>query len=549
MYEKLFRRLIFVQTVSILSTTVAVIVDSSITSMFLGEAALSASGMAMPLVMFFATIGGAVAVGFQTVVARKLGQGDRDGASSGFNYILILTLTISIVGTACIVLFSKQLALLLGATQDTYEYSQVIGYLKGYAIGVPAYSLMLLLTPVMFIDADKNRVTTATFVMVVVDILLDLINVFYIKQEMFGMAVASSISYIAAAAVLLVHFRRKETNISLNLRIAKPVALGAIFKNSSTYTIYHICKSLLTYFINILLIRYGRPEEVAVFAALSALSLVLTSAGSAMGSVTLSLSSLFHGEKDVSREKQIRIIFARHSLAICGTATIIAVIFAPLISRLFIHPDSAQFNSCVTGLRLLALSLVMNSVNNCYRNYFQGVDKLSSSLMVCTLQYLLAPVGALFIILTMGADKWIWFFYIIGEGFTLIVAALLKGKDRGSDCLDREILIEDPGQLESATEMLEHTLSAGNSSKSKLQLASDVIKSVADICADTKCQKTELNLRAYEIGDELKCSVETNLTDSEGRIKQIVQTNQNKLIYSEVFGLKRIIVEDLRDGR
>ena len=76
-----------------------------------------------------------------------------------------------------------------------------------------------------------------------------------------------------------------------------------------------------------------------------------------------------------------------------------------------------------------------------------------------------------------------------------------------------------------------------------------MIKSVADICADTKCQKTELNLRAYEIGDELKCSVETNLTDSEGRIKQIVQTNQNKLIYSEVFGLKRIIVEDLRDGR
>ena len=74
MYRALFRKLMFVQALSILSTTVAVIIDSSITSLFLGQTALSAAGIVMPLVQFFATIGGSVAVGFQTVVARKLGQ-------------------------------------------------------------------------------------------------------------------------------------------------------------------------------------------------------------------------------------------------------------------------------------------------------------------------------------------------------------------------------------------------------------------------------------------------------------------------------------------
>ena len=158
MYRALFRKLMFVQALSILSTTVAVIIDSSITSLFLGQTALSAAGIVMPLVQFFATIGGSVAVGFQTVVARKLGQGDSDGASALFNFILIFTLFLSAVSATCVFFLSGPLAELLGTTRGTYEYTQAAGYLKGYAIGIPAYSLMLLLTPVMFIDSDKNRV-------------------------------------------------------------------------------------------------------------------------------------------------------------------------------------------------------------------------------------------------------------------------------------------------------------------------------------------------------------------------------------------------------
>lgn len=549
LYKNLFRKLIFVQTLSILSTTAAVIVDSSITSMFLGEAALSASGIAMPMILFIATIGGAVALGFQTVVARKLGQGDREGASSIFNYILIFALILSVVVLLCIMLFSKQLAVLLGTTRGSYEYTQVIGYMKGYAIGVPAYSIMILLTPVMFIDSDKDSVTVATLVMVVVDIALDLMNVFIFKQEMFGMALASSISYIAAAIVLLMHFRKKDTAVSINLKKAKPVELSAIFKNSSTYTIYHICKALLTFGVNRLLIAFGAPHELAVFAALSSLALMLTSVGSAMGSVTLSFSSLFHGEGDVSREEQLRKAFSLYSLIICGAISVITIAFAPFISSLFIKKDSPQFYSCVIGLCLLALSIALNAINNCYRNYFQGVDKLGSSLMVCILQYLAAPVGTLFILLLIDAGKWIWLFYIIGEVITFIVAMLLKGKDKSAGRLDWETLIKEPGDAASAIDKLKQTLAECSISETKMQLVSNVLSKVTEIFSDADSQQSELNLRTYRTDDVLKCSFETNLADTEGKLKKIAQVDRENINYSDVFGLKRIIVEDLKNDR
>lgn len=483
--------------------------------MFLGEAALSASGIAMPMILFIATIGGAVALGFQTVVARKLGQGDREGASSIFNYILVFALILSVVVLLCIMLFSKQLAVLLGTTRGSYEYAQVIGYMKGYAIGVPAYSLMILLTPVMFIDSDKDRITVATLVMVVVDIALDLMNVFVFKQEMFGMALASSISYIAAAIVLLMHFRKKDTAVSINLKDVKPVELSAIFKNSSTYTIYHICKALLTFGVNRLLIALGAHHEVAVFAALSSLALMLTSVGSAMGSVTLSFSSLFHGESDVSREEQLRKAFSLYSLIICGAISVITIAFAPLISSLFIKRDSPQFYSCVIGLCLLALSIALNAINNCYRNFFQGVDKLGISLTVCILQYLVAPVGALFILLLIDAGKWIWLFYIIGEVLTFIVAMLLKGKDKCAGRLDWETLIKKSDDTSAAIDMLKQTLSDNSVTDAKMQLVSKVLNTVAEIFSDADSQQAELNLRAYETDGVLKCSVETDLVDAE----------------------------------
>lgn len=547
MYSKLFRKLIFVQTVSILSTTIAVIVDSSVTSMFIGEAALLASGLAMPLVLFFATIGGAVAVGFQTVVARKLGQGDREGASSAFNYILILTMVISIAGAVLTFLFADQLAVLLGTVRGSYEHLQVMGYLKGYAFGIPAYSVMLLLSPVMFIDSDKNRITASILVMVAVDVALDMLNVMYFKGELFGMAAASSISYIAAAAVLLLHFCRKGNEILLDLKSARPVELGAVFKNSSTYTVYHICKSLLTYAVNILLIIFSLADEVAVYAALSSLALALTSAGSAMGSVTLSFASLFHGDNDAGRKLQLKKIFARYSLIICGAFTVVTVVFAPYISRLFILEDDPQFVSCVAGLRLLALSLILNSVNNCYRNYYQGVGRLGSSLTVCILQYFAAPVGSLFIILMTGAHQSIWLFYIIGETVTLIVTMLLRGKENKTGLLDREIYIEDHDRVDAAADMFRQILTENSITDGKMELVDKMLKTISEIYANAEQQKAELNLRVYETGSELRCSIETDLTDPEGRFEQMAHQDKNSISFSEVFGLKRIVMEDLRN--
>ena len=167
--------------------------------------------------------------------------------------------------------------------------------------------------------------------------------------------------------------------------------------------------------------------------------------------------------------------------------------------------------------------------------------------MVCILQYLAAPVGTLFILLLIDAGKWIWLFYIIGEVLTFIVAMLLKGKDKCAGRLDWETLIKKSDDTSAAIDMLKQTLSDNSVTDAKMQLVSKVLNNVAEIFSDADSQQAELNLRAYETDGVLKCSVETDLVDADGKLSKIAQDEKDNLYFSNVFGLKRIILEGLKN--
>jgi hypothetical protein len=81
----------------------------------------------------------------------------------------------------------------------------------------------------------------------------------------------------------------------------------------------------------------------------------------------------------------------------------------------------------------------------------------------------------------------------------------------------------------------------------KMELVDRMLKTISEIYADAEQQKAELNLRVYETGSELRCSIETDLTDPEGRFEQMAHKDKNRISFSEVFGLKRIVMEDLRN--
>jgi hypothetical protein len=136
---------------------------------------------------------------------------------------------------------------------------------------------------------------------------------------------------------------------------------------------------------------------------------------------------------------------------------------------------------------------------------------------------------------------------LLGETVTLIVTMLLRGKENKTELLDREIYIEDPDRSDAGADMFRQILTENSITDGKMELVDKMLKTILEIYADAEQQKAELNLRVYETGSELRCSIETDLTDPEGRFEQMAHKDKNRISFSEVFGLKRIVMEDLRN--
>ena len=67
--------------------------------------------------------------------------------------------------------------------------------MKGFVFGAPALIAAQMLVPYLQMAGQRLRLVLAVLCMTIADVALDLLNVYVFKQEMFGMGLASTISY------------------------------------------------------------------------------------------------------------------------------------------------------------------------------------------------------------------------------------------------------------------------------------------------------------------------------------------------------------------
>lgn len=118
--------------------------------------------------------------------------------------------------------------------------SLTIDYLEAFSLSLPALALVTVLTPIMQLDNDRRRAVFSVVVLSVSDIIGDLACVFVFDGGLWGMGIATAVSYWAATGFLLLHFFKANSNFTFlpeavrikNLRemilAGSPIILGRV---------------------------------------------------------------------------------------------------------------------------------------------------------------------------------------------------------------------------------------------------------------------------------------------------------------------------------
>lgn len=410
------------------------IVDSAFVSNMAenGEAALNALTLAFPMQMLMVAIGVGTGVGTNALVAKRLGQGEKEKASKVAGNAIFLGIVIYIVfllfglfGTRFYISTqtSNQLIYDMGV-----DYMQICCVLSMGIAFFPMYEKLLQAT------GHSMYSTIAQMVGAVVNIVLDPILIYGLlglpEMGVKGAAYATVIGQCCSAIVALIFHLKVNTDISNRLSYIKPsgTIIKEIYAIGLPAIIAQALMSVMTYGLNIILVGISESMVTAYGLFYKIQQFVLFAAFGLRDAIT-PIVSYSHGMKSKSRIRDGIKYGMIYTFVIMLLGTLIVEILAVPFSDIFGLSGETQ-KLCISAMRVISISFIFAGANIAFQGVFQALDGGLESLIVsiCRQLIFVLPVAWIFaeIVKKSQDTEWlVWTTFPIAEIISLLIACLL----------------------------------------------------------------------------------------------------------------------------
>ena len=431
MVRILIRRMLAAQIFSALTVSLCLLIDSIMISRFLGETGSAAYTLANPLLLAIGAVGTLLSAGVQVVCSKALGKGSHEDANAGYSSALATGAAVSAVFLAAVLLLSPFLARVLGAGREGELYRETRGYLIGYTIGAPGSIGALVLVPFLQMAGQSGLLIAAVLTMTVTDVAFDLLNVLVFHGGMFGMGLASALSYYAALLVGGAYLISKKSIFRFSRRGVTRKTIAEIFRNGIPAGVNMFASVILVFALNRLLERLGGNEALAAYMVIMSIGNSANCVTTGIGGVSLTLSGVFFHEEDRSSLKAaVKMLLGRGVVLGLGVGALIAL-FAPALVSVFIAEESGLKQTAVLGLRLYAAGMMPCCVNNALKYCYQGTGRPRLTEILSLLEGAVFPVLAAVLLSLAAHTTGVWLAFVTGELMTLLLIALLIRKITG----------------------------------------------------------------------------------------------------------------------
>lgn len=427
--RKTYLSFVIVSILSSLTATVGMLIDNIIVGRALGPEALGAMGIVAPVSLIFSAIGNICSSGGGTRAAQALGRGEPDKVCQIFTVNSLFVLIAGGLLTVFGVLFTPQIAAFLGAKGTLLEPSSQ--YLYGYFLGAIPTIMLSAMMSFIRIDGSPKLPLICIAVMSVANIVLDLLMVYVFHQGMFGMALATTISYCLAVATAFLHFLKKDST----LKFIKPKKFFGELSQTAI-TGFPTAISRISDTVKVMLVNNMLVAFVSV-AAVTALN-VRTQANNFLGAVVLGIGQattpaigMFFGEEDKTAMKDTLKTTIKFGLTLIFVLAAVLLIFPSFFSGLLGVHDGDIMEMSDMAIRFFAIGMPIYLVNTVLMNFYQCTKRVGIASMICVLQSLVYTVIFAFVLIHPFGANGVWLAFLLGEILTLttvLIYVFVKNK-------------------------------------------------------------------------------------------------------------------------
>jgi len=369
-----------------------------------GSLALTGVGVCMPIIMIISAFAALVASGGAPKASISMGKGDNDSAEKILGGCFSLQIIISAVLTAVLLIFSKNLLLMFGASENTIGYAT--DYMHIYAVGTVFVQLTLGMGA--FITAQGyTRISMITVLIgAVCNIILDPIFIFGLGMGVKGAALATVLSQAVSCIWVISFLCGKKTYLKLrkgNLRINPKLVFPCIALGAATF-IMQSSESVISVCFNSSLLKYGGDIAVGAMTILTSVMqfAMLPMQGIAQGAQPI--LSYNYGAKNTERVKKtfklLLISCLTYSCVIWAAIMVFPKIFAGIFT-----PDSALIEFTAAALRIYCGVMCIFGIQIACQMTFVSIGNAPCSIIVAIVRKFVLLLPLIYIMPQLISDK------------------------------------------------------------------------------------------------------------------------------------------------
>ena len=391
----------------------------------LGTAALAATGVVFPFFFILIGIGNGLGVGASQAIARRIGVGDKEGASRVAAQVLVMGVIVGFVITAVFALFPEQIFSAAGAgdyIDETMEYGVPI------MVCSPIYMLSFIFSALLRSEGDARKSMTIQIAGVVVHLVMDPVLIFGLGLGLEGAAIASALSALMAAGIAVRYYRRGDMYVTLSFRGFRfdRELDRDIMRVGLPASLEMILISISTLFMNLIIESVDPVNGVAIYTTgWRILDLLMVFAVS-FGSALVPISAAAYGQRSFERIKAVYVYALKYGVALMVTIAIVAIVAAPVLVHMFTYTGSAEAlaEEMTRFVRIGCLFLPFCMVGILTSSLFQSVGKGLWSMGATMLRNFLR-IPLCYAMVPMMSLTMIWWGVTAGEiiGTTVVAAS------------------------------------------------------------------------------------------------------------------------------
>lgn len=402
------------------------IIDGVFVSRFVGQAALSAINITLPLTTLTWGVAIMFATGGSAIVAKKLGEGNPLEAKQNFTLIVIFSTLVGILLMILELIFLNPIIRAFGATDELFPYCRQ--YIFIITMFTPI-SILKSLFDYFMVTANNPRLGLInTIIGGVTNIILDYVFIVIFKMGIAGAAFATGIGMLIPSIIGLIYFLNKKNYLHFEKPTLDFKVLLQSAYNGSSEMVTNLSTGVTTLLFNLMMIKYLGVDGVAAMTIVLYAQFLLISVYLGFSSGAAPLISYSYGEQNTLELKKL-VRYSYGFIIGASLATfILALILAPMIIQIFTGDTGEVYQITLQGFKIFSLSFLMVGINTFASSMFTAFSNGKVSVLISSMRTLILVIIGVSVLPIFFGVNGIWLTIPFAEIVTLFLSIIFTKK-------------------------------------------------------------------------------------------------------------------------